>query len=225
MSRARQNRRFRVAITICMVLGLIEAAVLMGVGKYFDGSGLKLALAALLWIGFGALLGMVQWFMPYAIIVLGLAKLFEQKKEALEALGDDNVVKSDPDGERKLHEYLTAIGSTEARIGLLQRSDPYIPPEHRAPEGVKPPRVTLSRLGWNLVTVTMLTGAAAGAAFGMYHGLGAGGDNGVALVQLIVAALVGVVLASPVGVVLALVFGRIEQEEPDDAGRSSQRTA
>jgi hypothetical protein len=118
-----------------MVLGLIEAAVLMGVGKYFDGGGLKLALAALLWIGFGALLGMVQWFMPYAIIVLGLAKL-----------GDDNVVKSDPDGERKLHEYLTAIGSTEARIGLLQRSDPYIPPEHRAPEGVKPPRVTLSRL-------------------------------------------------------------------------------
>jgi hypothetical protein len=34
-------------------------------------------------------------------------------------------VTADPEGERKTHEYLTAITSTEARIGLLQRSQPW----------------------------------------------------------------------------------------------------
>lgn len=72
----------------------------------------------------------ITFAIPIAFIVLGARRL-QQRKAEFEALGDDNTVTADPEGERKTHEYLTAITSTEARIGLLQRSDPW--------PGEKPP--------------------------------------------------------------------------------------
>ena len=59
------------------------------------------------------------------VLAMGALKLREQRRRDFHALGDDNTVVADPDGPRKLHEYLTAINSTEARIGLLQRSEPW----------------------------------------------------------------------------------------------------
>lgn len=70
------------------------------------------------------------WFgvlciLPIGVIHLGIRKLRAQRQVETEALGDDNTVTADPDGPRKTHEYLTAITSVEARIGLLQRSEPW----------------------------------------------------------------------------------------------------
>ncbi len=61
---------------------------------------------------------------PWLFVYLAWKKMQRQRRE-IEALPDDNTVIGDPDGARKTHEYLTAITSTEARIGLLQRSDPW----------------------------------------------------------------------------------------------------
>lgn len=72
----------------------------------------------------GAMFGIFA-ILPLGVFHLGLVKAREQRQRAIAALGDDNTVTADPDGPRKLHEYLSAITSTEARIGLLQRSEPY----------------------------------------------------------------------------------------------------
>ncbi|MBZ0134775.1 MAG: hypothetical protein K8I27_00210 [Planctomycetes bacterium] len=175
------------------------------------GSGV---VARALWVVYVLLTALVTvavgWFFPVYVVV-GLMKLRDQRREELQALGDENVVHADPDGERKLHDYLTATTSMEARIGMLQRSDPYIPPEQRPPEGTKPPRAFLSKLGWNIFSGAMIAGAIAGVAFGHWHGLGSdeGGRAGVA--QFFAAGMAGAVLAAPFGLVAALLFGRITQ--------------
>lgn len=61
---------------------------------------------------------------PWLFVYLAWKKLRRQRRE-IEAMPDDNTVVGDPDGARKTHQYLTAMTSTEARIGLLQRSDPW----------------------------------------------------------------------------------------------------
>jgi len=61
----------------------------------------------------------------YYVLVAGMLKIRHQRKVEFEQLPDDNTVEDHPDGERKLHEYLTAITSTEARIGLIQTSQPW----------------------------------------------------------------------------------------------------
>jgi hypothetical protein len=63
------------------------------------------------------------------VLVRGLRKVIRQRNLDIHELDDENVVNFDPDGERKLHEYLTAITSTEARIGLIQTSEPWPGPE------------------------------------------------------------------------------------------------
>lgn len=62
---------------------------------------------------------------PWVFVYFAWRKLRRQREVEFAALGDDNTVTADPEGERKTHEYLTAITSTEARIGLLQRSEPW----------------------------------------------------------------------------------------------------
>lgn len=211
-----------------MFLGMGEAALLMWLGNYFRGATLNvwLVFAVVLWLCVGFIIAMVQFFLPYAIIVLGVAKLREQRREELEALGDENVVHADPDGERKLHEYLTAMTSMEARIGLLQRSDPYIPPEQRAPEGTKPPRAFMSKTGWSLLSGVTFAGFVAGILLGHRHGLGTGGENAQGVLQLLSAGFAGLLLSAPFGLVAALLFGRITQvEEADDAGAGGPETA
>lgn len=209
-----------------MVLGLIEAAFLMAIGDHFDAGGLELAFRILLLVCLGVMLGFLQWFLPYAVVILGISKIREQRREDLEALGDENVVHADPDGERKLHDYLTATTSLEARIGLLQRSDPYIPPEQRAPEDAKPPRAFLSKVGWNILSGTMIAGTLSGVLLGHLHGLGGDANDGSGVLRLFAAAMAGAVLSAPFGLVAALLFGRITQvEEADDAGAGGPETA
>jgi len=221
MSRTASSARFSVAFTICIVLGLIEAALIVAASGHFRGGVVALVLGLLLWVGLGVILGALQLF-PYAFIVLGFAKLREQKRESLEALGDENKVRADPDGERKLHDYLTAITSTEARIGLLQRSTPWIPPEQRPLEGTTPLRTTLSKPGWGLVCACLAAGAAVGGAIGLRNGLG---ETTTGFVLLIAAALFGMVLASPLGILLAVLMGLTQRENRDDAGTSSGQAA
>ena len=228
MSRESQTERFRVALAVCMVLGLVEAVLLMAVGDHFDVDGLELAFRLLLLVCFGVMLGFLQWFLPYAVVVLGIAKIREQRREDMEALGDENVVHADPEGERKLHDYLTAMTSLEARIGLVQRSDPYVPPDQRPPESAKPPRATLSKTGWGLLSGLTFSGLVAGIGLGHMHGLGGGGENAAGVAQLLGAGIAGVLLAAPFGLVAALLFGRITQvpdEEEDDTGAGSSEAA
>lgn len=58
-------------------------------------------------------------------LLVALWRLRRRRTAEYEALGDENSVLDDPEGVRKTHEYLTAVTSMEARIGLLQRSQPY----------------------------------------------------------------------------------------------------
>jgi hypothetical protein len=223
MLREHQNRRAFAGLVVCFVVAAVIVLAAGGLHELRTNEGLNFAVAVSMLTAVTLVLAGAM-FLPYGFIVLGWMRLQQDKLE-LASMPDDNVVGDPEAGERKLHDYLTAISSTEARIGLLQRSDPYIPPARRAPDGAKPPRVIMSKLGWNLISGTILAGGAAGVALGMYHGLGAGGEYGLGFVQLSAASLVGMVLASPVGVTLALLFGRIEVEGRDDARSSGSEAA
>lgn len=225
MLRERQNRRFRVAFTICMVLGLIEAALIMGFGGYFKGSVLQIVFAIVMCIGLAALVGMVQWFFPYAIVVLGMAKVREQRREAMEALGDENIVQSDPDGHRKLHEYLSAINSTEARIGLLQRSDPYPGPDSGELSDKPLTRVRLSKPSRRAIVGYTLGGLVLGAYY--FGGLAGGNEIGEKPLQLLAGAAVGGIAGLLNGALYSLLFRKliVVEEKPDDAGRSGSEAA
>lgn len=81
------------------------------------GDWLEFAAASL-----GAALGVFLFVLfPWGFLVLGLRKLRAQKRAAEEL--DAHQPAPDPDGARKTREMIDAITSTEARIGLLQRSD------------------------------------------------------------------------------------------------------
>ena len=223
MSRRRETSRFRTAMVICLVIGELQAFFLAGVSGNLSESGLALVVSVFFTLLLGVILGVGACFFPFAIVVLGLQKLFEQRVEVLDELGSENVVHEDPDGERKLHEYLSAITSMEARIGLLQQSTPYIPPEERAPESAKSPRARLSRTGWGALMASMVAGAIAGAFYGASVGVGDAGAHGsdpavtrnVDLLRMFVSTMAGAVLSTPVGMVLALVFGRVEEIEDE----------
>ena len=238
MGRHSQNNRFGVATAICVLLGELEAFVIVIAAGHFKGSLGSMLVAGVIALMLGVVIGMLQWFMPYAILVLGIAKLFEQKKEVLDELGDENSVKFDPDGERKLHDYLTAINSTEARIGLLQRSAPYVPPEERPPEDAVVPPTRMSRAGRNVFSATVIAGAVLGAVIAAYNGVGVVevGEGAEAAarntghLRMFLSSLIGAVLALPVGLLLALLCGRVEvvtdeEDGIDDARGSGSETA
>jgi hypothetical protein len=177
------------------------------------------------------------WFFP-VYIVIALMKLRDQKRFELEELGDANEVKDDPEGERKLHEYLTAITSTEARIGLLQRSEPWPGPE--LPQQKKSSGPT------RRFTATTLVAMRACAILGFVAGicLAAVTNPSLAheevsramhrafLMRIGVSGVVGALLAAPLGWVVALLFGKTETvrqaedaEVADDARGSGPEAA
>lgn len=78
----------------------------------------------LLQILFAIAAGVVACAVPLFFVFMGW-RAIKRQRLSQQRLSDDNTVTADPEGPRKLHEYLTAITSTEARIGLLQRSEPY----------------------------------------------------------------------------------------------------
>lgn len=86
----------------------------------------------IIWTALRATVDVAAFTVFPVVLVMSLLKSRAQRQREFEALGDDNTVVGDPDGPRKLHEYLSAVTSTEARIGLLQRSEPWpgdAPPE------------------------------------------------------------------------------------------------
>lgn len=108
----------------------IWLAVSIGVGAISIG-GLQVFVAhkataadivfAFLWGGVAG----IFIILPWGVLHLGIRKMREQRLRDFHALGDENTVTADPEGARKTHEFITALASTEARIGLLQRSEPY----------------------------------------------------------------------------------------------------
>jgi hypothetical protein len=111
----RRTRRFLWLLALSCLLGLLFFAATSPRG---------VVETVIVFVG-SQLGGFATVFLPYGIVYLGWRRLHDQRGAEFEALGDDNTVTADPEGPRKLHEYLTAITSTEARIGLLQRSEPY----------------------------------------------------------------------------------------------------
>jgi hypothetical protein len=157
-------------------------------------------------------------FIPYGFIALGWLKLQQQQSE-LAKLPDDNTVGDPVEGERKYQQWISSVNSTEAFLGMVPRSEPYVPPEQRPPTDAKAPRVRLSAFGKTCTLVFMLAGAGAGGAFMVLSRAGS------EPLQVVTATLVGLLFATPPALVLGLLVGRVEIEEPDDAGRSDQQTA
>jgi hypothetical protein len=213
------------ALTICGLLGAAAAGVIVVGTGHVNLSAGGLLLGGLLWLGLAFMLAMLL-FTPYAVMVLGVLKIREQRASGAEALGDENAVKSDPDGERKLHDYLTAIGSMEARIGLLQRSAPYVPPEQRPPEGTPV-------LRWRLrkpAKAVRLSNAVSGAIFGLWL-VAREIDGGFVLrtpAEGIAAMTIGAIGGYIVGTIFSWMLWREVEEipkEPNDAGAGGSETA
>jgi uncharacterized membrane protein len=116
------KRRNRLLWTFIGLLVLVEVVVVLAFSTGSMGTRLLWALMGAVWT---AAVGYVFLF----VLVAGIQKLVRQRKVEFHELEDENVVNYDPDGERKLHEYLTAITSTEARIGLIQTSEPWRGPK------------------------------------------------------------------------------------------------
>jgi hypothetical protein len=107
-----------------LFIALVCVSFLAGTGLFLTirPDGLVDQVVAFMGCQLGAFVSVI---LPYGVVYLGWLKLRDQQDREVQALGDDNTVTADPEGPRKLHEYLTAITSMEARIGLLQRSEPY----------------------------------------------------------------------------------------------------
>lgn len=160
------------------------------------------------------------------VLVMGLMKLREQRRHEMDELGDENVVMSHPDGERKLHDYLTAITSTEARIGLLQRSAPYIPPEKRPPSDATLPRATVPPAGRRMVGILLCGGAAMGLLLGWIHGVDATpgrttgwGFQPIGLARLALSGALGMLATLPLALLVAAFYAKVKERDDGGADR------
>lgn len=235
MLRPHEKRRLKVGVTLSLVFWAISTGfflLIWDIGR--DPGLLSYALHWVLAFLAGYCLVFVFWFFP-VFVVVAVMKLRDQKRIELEELGDENKVFADPDGQRKLHEYLTAINSTEARIGLLQRSEPWpgeAPPP--APEG---PVWRLSGAARAILPACVAIGFVVGIALGAARMAGMDGAElsvtlkRTLLARLLVSGLLGALFASPLGWIAVLLFGKTEPvetppaEEDDDTGRSGPETA
>lgn len=169
-------------------------------------------------------------FIPYGFVALGWLRLGDYRKHELEALPDDNTVGDPEAGERKYQEWLSAMNSSEAFLGMIPRSAPYVPPDERAPDNARLPRMRLNAVGLACVAATALIGSLFGVYVAAQYGVGVrGGDavvRNVNALQVICAGLMGALFALPFGYVVALIVGRVEvQEDTDDARGSGPETA
>lgn len=162
----------------------------------------------------GLFTALFVWFFPI-YVVIGAMKLRDQRREEIDALGDDNVVNADPDGERKLHQYLTAMTSMEARIGMLQQPDPWVPRDQRPAESADRPPMRMSALGRGAFVAVVLAGVGIGLVAALSHA----GGNGV--LRFLSMGAAGGVLALPLAAVFALILGKTERAD-DARGRSSE---
>lgn len=216
-----QSRRAYLGLGICLGVGTCFTLVFGGlatvleafeegplVGLGYTGIVLVLCVSAA-----------ASLFLPYGFIALGWLKIGDYKRHTLDQLGDDNTVGDPEAGERKYQQWITAVNSPEAYLGLVPRSADYVAPEQRPPADAKPPRSRLSAGGWRALTIVMALGAIGGVVAGSGYGIGQPQEDAPRLLpvlRLFVCSLIGAVLAAPIGVALALAFGRIE-DRPEDA--------
>ncbi|MCC7509419.1 MAG: hypothetical protein IT464_08595 [Planctomycetes bacterium] len=146
-------------------------------------------------------------------------------KPRAEDLPDDNTVGDPVEGERKLHQWLSAANSFENYIGMIPRSAPYVPPEQRPPADFKPVREVLDVRGKQLWTAICVAGAAFGLVGAYFHGadLSQSPDDeapGMQLIRLAFGGLLGVLAAAAPGFCVALMFTKKRyQKADDDTGR------
>lgn len=161
----------------------------------------------------GLMIVMGIWVFPI-VLVLGIMKLRDQKRIELEQLGDENKVLSDEDGERKLHQYLTAITSVEARIGLVQQPDPW-------PGSLEPrpaaPRMRFTQATRRTVGAVVLAGIAGSMVLaGLRYEIPADGVTSAFFVYLAAAGFIGCVFATLLGWIAAMLFGSTETIQPTE---------
>ncbi len=232
MNQDRANQRFLLAASISLAIGIVVSLIFVGAaGKLSalaDASLSGLLISTLLFVSMAVV---IAFFLlaVYGVVVLGWLRIRDDAVEAND-FADDNTVGDPEAGERKLHDYLTAITSMEARIGLLQRSAPYTPPDKRPPPDAQPPRAGLTTNGRRLVGGVLALGVVVGVALGMMHSLElrelpepANGFRPVVLARLAMCGLLGLVAAMPVAVFLAAFHLRIT--EPHDAGADRPEAA
>lgn len=221
-----------IGLSLCLLLG---AAAVMFLFNGFSElrEAWEVGPAALLYAGllyamlsFGA--GMLVFF-SVGFFALGWLRIGDSRKEAGE-LPSDNTVGDPVAGERKLTDWLSAMQSTEAYIGMIPRSEPYVPPERRPPPGIKPPRARLTRTGWQILSACLVSGFVAGAAVGWLHGVDAlegleahRGYQPVGVMRLLISGLLGTLAALPVAIFVAAFFAEVK--ERDDARADRPETA
>jgi hypothetical protein len=221
-----------IGLSLCLLLGAVTVMSFLGgyseLQKAWDIGPAALLFTALLYsmLSFGA--GILVFF-SVGFFALGWLRIGDSRKEAGE-LPSDNTVGDPVEGERKLTQWLSAMQSTEAYIGMIPRSAPYVPPERRPPPGFKPPRARLTRAGWQILSVCLVSGFVAGAAVGWLHGVDAvpgleahQGYQPVGLMRLLISGLLGTLAVLPVAIFVAAFFAEVK--ERDDAGADRPETA
>lgn len=222
-----KSRKGPAGLLVCMFIGTGVVLAAAGLGWLQEGirqGGVELLFAAVS-VTVLSLTAALVLYIPYGFVALGWLRIGQHTREELEQLPDDNTVGDPVEGEKQFQQWMSGMNSMEAFLGMVPRSEPYVPPEERPPEDAVVPRSHLNRTGWNVLGGTLVAGVLGGLAVGFMHGLGAGGDSGQGLIQLIVAGLVGLILALPFAVTLAMLIGRVEYEEEDDTGAGGPETA
>lgn len=218
-----------IGLSVCLALGLTSAAMLRAdalIAAWRTGA-VDLLLASLL----VALLGLVFagfLFVAYGFLVLGWFRLYDREVE-FDDLPDDNTVGDPESGERKLQQWLSAANSFENYIGMIPRSEPYVPPERRPPPDANPERARLTQRSYSAIVACLVFGASFGVALGVMHGVdvtpgveSAEGYQPVGPGRLIVCAALGMMVALSSAVLLAALFAKVSR---DDTGTSSPETA
>lgn len=223
------HRRAMIGLSACLLFGLGGAALLnMGQAQRAWESG-ALALA---WMGaLTVLIGVVFagfLFLCYGFLILGWFRLFDREVE-YDDMPDDNTVGDPETGERNLQQWLSAANSFESYIGMIPRSEPWVPPKNRPPPDANPERARMTSRSYSAIAGCLAFGASFGVALGIMHGVDvtpgvepAYGYQPVGIGRLIVCAALGMIAALPPAVLLAALFAKVAR---DDAGTSSPEAA
>lgn len=237
MLRPHEKKRLLIGTAMTVCVWIISAVFYLNVIDIPSDAGI--VSYCLHWaLVFLASYSIVFFFWVYPVFfIVGLIKLRDQKRYELEELGDENKVYDDPDGERKLHDYLTAITSTEARIGLLQRSDPWPGPAAEVAKVSDAPKWRFTKAAQSMMRLCVLFGLIAGALLGALSVEGINTAEATdtlkrsLLVRTVVSGVLGAVFATPLGWIAALLFGKTEPVEvtsepgeEHDAGTGSPET-
>jgi hypothetical protein len=225
MNREPANRAAAIGLTICLALGALSVVfigLLAGAIKVLErGNLIEIGLMLLLGALLAVLLGAFTFFLPYGFLYFGIRRLRQMKGAELP---DDNTVGDPEEGEKKFHQWLTAVNSFEAYIGMVPRSEPYVPPEKRTPADVKPSRALLGVAGMRVLMVFCAVGAIGGVVLGVINGADiARGDDepqGFAVLRLFLCSILGALAAVPAGFMVALLFARVIRPAESAAANS-----